>query len=313
MSRVRTWVHRADRWFIAPEPERRLAIVLTLFSVALAIRIALSPFASMAEIPAIQFDPPIFLLWLSSPPPVWAIVVLQAIGVAAGLCFAARQRPHAAFVVAWLALLLLAGLRASRGKIMHPDTMILLACVPLLFAPRDTRRSGSRVGARYGLPLRTSMAVVAIIYFLTGYQKLATSGIAWVTSDNLRWVMYRATNIYSGHAPGVARWVADRAWLCTLIALSTILFECGAPLTLAFRRLRPLLPIAATGFHTMIWFFYGLDYSMWIASTWILFIEWDTVVDRLRRRVVRSRITAFVPPVVHVRPPESRLRCCRRA
>jgi hypothetical protein len=301
IAAVHTIARRVDAWFAGPETERRYAIVLSLFSLTLAARVALSPFAALADIPAAQFDPPIYLRWLDAPPPVAVIVLLQAVGTGAAIAYAVRQRPHAAFVVAWLALLVLGGLRASRGKILHPDTMILLACVPLVFAPRSARgarRGGTGRGPQFGLPLRTAMTVVVTIYFFTGYQKLVTSGIAWVTSDNLRWVMYRASNIYSGHAPDLARWIADRPWICTLIAASTIVFECGAPLTLGFRRLRPLLPVAATGFHTMIWLFYGLDYSMWLASAWILFIEWDRVADR-SRATIRA---------VHTRRAASRLR-----
>jgi hypothetical protein len=146
------------------------------------------------------------------------------------------------------------------------------------------------------------MAVVAIGYFFTGYQKLVTSGWEWITTDNMRWVMYRAANIYSGHATGVARWIADRPVLCHAIAALTIVVECGAPLALAFPRLRVPFVLAATAFHTSIWVFLGLDYSMWIAIVWVVFIDWERVADTMQRvrGATRSprpaRVTPRAPP-----------------
>jgi hypothetical protein len=220
------------------------------------------------------------------------IVTVQVVGVAAAAAAALQRRPRMALAVSWMALLTLAGLRASRGKILHPDVLVLLATVPLLFAPADARASGKRRAPRFGAPLRGAMAVVAIGYFFTGYQKLVTSGWEWVTTDNLRWVMYRAANIYSGNAPGVARWIADRPLLCHLVAATTIVVECGAPLALWLPRLRLPFVVAVTSFHASIWLFLGLDYSMWIAIVWVVFVDWERVADalgpkhRLRDRVV---------------------------
>ena len=62
---------------------------------------------------------------------------------------------------------------------------------------------------RYGWPVRTEMVVVAGAYFFVGFAKLMFSGPAWVTSGNMRWVLYASSDAHA--VPnGVALFIADR-------------------------------------------------------------------------------------------------------
>lgn len=280
MSRLTVKAKRADAWLWGVESERRLYITVSLLSAAMGLRIVLSPFRGLAQIPEELFDPPIFLRWLDTPPSSDVILVVQIVGGLAAVASAFGQQRRVTFVLTWLALLFLGGLRASRGKIMHNDVLILLAAVPFLWATADAHFKGRRRSGRYGAPIRAAMAVVVLAYFFTGYQKVVSSGWTWVASDNMRWVIYRAANSTSGHAPDLARWIAQYPLLCQAIALATLTVECGSPLALARPRLRVHLALAVTGFHTAIWMLLGLDYSMWIATSWIVLIDWGRVAQR---------------------------------
>ncbi len=280
MSRLTATYKRVDTWLWGAESERRLCVTVSLLSVLMGLRIVLSPFRGLARIPQELFDPPLILRWLDAPPSSSAILGVQIVGGLAALASACGRLRQATFALAWLALLFLGGLRASRGKIMHNDVLLILAAVPFLLATADAHFKGRRRSGRYGAPIRAAMAVVVLAYFFTGYQKVVSSGWTWAASDNMRWVIYRASNSTAGHAPDLARWIAQYPLVCQAIALATLTVECGAPLVLARPRLRVHFALAVTGFHTGIWLLLGLDYSMWIATSWIVLIDWDRVVKR---------------------------------
>jgi hypothetical protein len=128
------------------------------------------------------------------------------------------------------------------------------------------------------------MVSVGPAYFFVGFQKLRYSGIAWATSDNLRWVLYASKGPY-GHPDAIALFVADRAWLAHLLAGATLFFETLFPVVLFVPRLRWLFIPAVIGLHIGIQLTLGLDYSAWWLTVLIVFVNWPVVVDWLRDRV----------------------------
>ena len=71
----------------------------------------------------------------------------------------------------------------------------------------------------------------------------------------------------------------------TLITLSvlTVVFELGLPLALWFRKTRPIAIILGIGFHLGI--FFGMDiliFSLAMIATYLLFLDPETLVSRLR-------------------------------
>ena len=100
---------------------------------------------------------------------------------------------------------MLAGLRGSRGKVLHNDLLLLWASAPFLLAPVavDVRDRVAR--RRYGWPIRVAMVITALVYFFAGYHKLRRSGIDWVLGDNMRYVMLWGPSIgeaqLGGHGP----------------------------------------------------------------------------------------------------------------
>ena len=288
MNWIRNVVVNSNAWFDGNESERRVRITMSLFAVLMAVRIGATRFTPMARIPSSLFDPPWYLRALDRPPSIAVIVILQGIGVVCALGAAVARRPRLMFTIAWLSYLLLAGLRASRGKIIHPDALPLLAMIPLLFAPNDASFRGHRRSGREGAPIRTAIAVVALSYFFTGYHKIAVSGLSWVFSDNMRWVLTSGVRANGVPAPSLGAWIANHALFAQGAAAVTVLVELGAVATLVWSKTRVPFAIGATLLHTGIWWFLNLDYSMWVATVWIVMVDWDSVLGRSRIVAVES-------------------------
>jgi hypothetical protein len=100
-----------------------------------------------------------------------------------------------------LAALVLFGVAQLTGEVVH-DMHLVWMLVVLAVAPSGEAMSVDRVFSR-GLSLRalagssrpsgpaeialaSARALLGVVYFFPGFWKLATSGLAWVTSDNVR-------------------------------------------------------------------------------------------------------------------------------
>jgi len=118
------------------------------------------------------------------------------------------------------------------------------------------------------------------VYFLAGVQKLRHSGLDWVFSDNMRWVLYAGAA--SGRAPTtvIARAIADQVWLATFTAGCILAFELSAPLWLASRRGRLWFLAGAVALHVGTWLTLGLDYWAWILTVAVLTVPWDELRGR---------------------------------
>ena len=138
------------------------------------------------------------------------------------------------------------------------------------------------------------MAVIATVYFLTGFQKLVTSGPEWVFSDNLRNVMYLAQ--LSGRAPTdvVSGFIADHLWLAQLMAAGTLVIELGFPAVLLWPRVRPFFVVAVILMHNTIWLTHGLDYTAWWLTVTVVLVDWSAVAVWVQRR--RGRTEAVPVP-----------------
>ncbi|MBA2624977.1 MAG: hypothetical protein H0U89_05165 [Acidimicrobiia bacterium] len=277
---------RFEGWLFGPESPARLRVCRVGLLLVVALRVAAPPYHELGGQPRSLFDPPWFLTWLPAMPPGRALVALQVAGLLAvglGLAGPARRR-RVAFVVAWASLLVLAGLRASRGKIMHNDLLLLFACVPFLAGPFDERSAEDlEPSAMHGWPIRAAWVVVAVAYFRAGLGKLLTSGLEWVFSDNMRWIQLNA--IRRGRAPtdAVSTFVYERPWLAVSAAALLLAFELSAPLVLVSARFRVGFALAAAGLHLGTWLTIGLDYSAWALTVGLVLVDWPAVLRRRRR------------------------------
>jgi hypothetical protein len=274
-----------DRWLFAPGTNHRAAIVRRGLAITIALRAALGPFRELAGQPASLFRPPPLLTWLPSMPPAGVLFAVQALAVIAAVCVLADRRPAVAFAVGWASLLFLAGCKDSLGKILHNDVLLLLTCVPVLLVPAAARVRDRTRTSRAGVPVRAAMVVIALAYFTAGVEKLAVSGLSWVTSDNMRWVMYQAASSERMWFRSFPIFVADRAWLSHLVAAGILVTELSAPLILVSRRFRTVFVGLAVALHLGTWLTLGLDYWAWILTVAVVLADWDRLLparDRAR-------------------------------
>lgn len=256
-----------DRWLFAPVAARQVHRVRTVLALLIAARLLLSPFRALADVPDALFVPVSGLVPFRSVPSVGVIVAVQLIGAAAAILAATGRRPRVTMPVAWIALLALAGLRSSLGKILHNDVLLLLAALPFLAAP-----DADEDGDVSGWPIRTAMVMIALTYWYIGAQKLVHSGVDWVTGDNMRWILYRAAADGRAFSSAPALFIADRPWLATASAAFLLGLELLFPLVLFLRSARPAFVLAAIALHAGTWVLLGLDYWLWAAVVAVVFL-----------------------------------------
>lgn len=287
---------RSDAWLFAPEAAGRVRTMRLLLSALIGLRLATGPHWGLATQPALLFRPVWFLAWMEQRPSDGVLVAIHVVGVVAAALAVLGWRERGTFLVAWSSLLLLAAFWASRGKIQHNDLPLLLVGGVLAAAPVGLRVFDQRRSAAFGWPVRLSLVVVAGVYFLTGFQKLVTSGPAWVLSDNLRNVLYGARLNDQAPTDQVALFIADRPVLAHLVALGTLVIELGAIAVLPWTRVRPWFLLAVTALHGCIYLTHGLDYSMWVGTSAIVLIDWHALLVRAQERRRRSRLAPGASP-----------------
>lgn len=267
-----------DRRIFAPVAARRVERLRMAMAVVIGARLMTTSYSRFSELPADLFSPPWFLGWLEGPPSAGLIGAVQLAGIVAALvAVAVRGRQAAPFAIAWCALLVLGGLHTSGGKIMHNDVLLILAAAP--FATPALPIGGARQLVAGWQP-RTAMVLVSLAYFLAGLMKLRHSGLGWVFSDNLRWVLYAGARTSRSVLPELARTVAGQLWLTVVLAAATLATEILFPLAVVWQRSRMWFAVAAIALHVGVFLFLGLDYWTWVASVAVLFLPWHHVVDR---------------------------------
>jgi hypothetical protein len=284
-----------DRWLFGPGDARRLAALRIGLASILGLRMVRGIYAGLAGQPAALYRPLSFMRLLPSMPPHPAVVILQAVGVAAAAMAVAGAWGRVSLPAAWACALVLAGMTTSVGKVVHNDVLPLIAVIPLLPAPTSDawsvdallRRRRARPppapawSVRYGWPVRTATVAVAGAYFFIGLNKLIYSGPAWVTGDNLRFVVYAASD--HQHVPNaVGLFVADRPLLAHVVAAVALLVELTFPVVLFRPALRWVYLPGVIALHAGIFVTMHLDYWPWVATVLVVFVDWPPLLDRVR-------------------------------
>jgi hypothetical protein len=274
----------------AREDARRLAAVRIGLCGLLALRLAITDYSTVPAQRAGIFEPHFYMRLFEQMPSPGAVTTLQICGIVAALLAAAGLAIRASLPGAVVCFLVLNGVRNSAGRVIVGDAvltlclLVLVACGPAAAeawavrrSPRGPRKAASH-GERYGWPIRTAMVAIVLAYFFAGLQKWRYSGLPWVTSDNLRWVLYG-----QAHPDGLALFIADRPLLAHLLAAGSLLLETFFPLILFVPRLRWLFIPGAVAMHIGIRLAIGLDYSAQWLTLVIVFVNWPVVVAWLGR------------------------------
>ena len=300
-------LRRVDAALFADGTARRLAMLRVGLATIMLLRLATWPYAQLAATPPVMFRPPTLLTWAAGYPSARTLIAIQVIGSAAAIWSILRARSSGAswlsFTIAWISFLALSGFKTSTGKVLHNDVLLLLVCVPAVLCRARARLGERRASPDFGWPVRTALVITAIVYFVCGLQKLRHSGFAWVTSDNMQWILVQA--IDSGRAPTTALSAAivnHRAlWIAT--ALGLIALELTFPIVLVWRRARHPYAAAAVALHVGTWLTLGLDYWAWSLTALLVLglsglqredVEWSVNAEPWRRST--PQITLLAPP-----------------
>jgi hypothetical protein len=273
-----------------PETGARLLVVHVGLSLLIGVRIVAGSYRQLAGTPAALVDPVPLLGWLDRMPSAEVFVALQVVGGLAALAAALRKRPRLAFAVAWVCYLVLAGLRGSRGKVLHNDLLLLWASAPFLLAPARIDRRDPVPRRRYGWPVRVAIVIVALVYFLAGYHKLRRSGLEWAYGDNMRYVALWGPSIGASGWEGLARWVGEHLWVARASGVFILGLELTFPVVVFVRRARVWYALAAVVLHVTTWFLLGLDYWAWAVTVPLVLIDWPAAVAGLRARLRGRRV-----------------------
>jgi len=298
VRRLENLLRRADAWVFAAEDARRLAAVRIGLCGVLALRLATTDYGVAARQPEL-FQPHFYMDVFERMPSQDVAITLQTCGLVAALLAAAGLAIRASLPLALVCWLILQGMLNSIGRVIVGDAvltlclLVLLACgaaaseawsirEPLRVFRKFRREPGPLPsipprGERYGWPIRAAMIVIALAYFFAGLQKWRYSGLPWVTSDNLRYILYGQS-----HPDGLALFIADRPLLAHAFAAGSLLLETCFPLLLFVPKLRWLFIPSVIAMHVAIRIALGLDYSAQWLTALIVFVNWPVVVGWIR-------------------------------
>lgn len=252
---------RIDRWWYAPAPPERLAILRMIvggFAVAyLALR--WPNLVSYADFSGSRFDPVGVVSLLGEPLPGDVSRLLVAAALVSGLCFVVGWKYQFTGPLFAVLLLWVMTYRNSFGQVFHTENLLVLHVIILAAAPAADAHSIDARGkkapppdGRYGWAVQLMCAVTVLTYFITGQTKLRNAGLDWISGENLRnYVAYdnlRKIELGDIHSP-LADWLVPHAWLFTPMAVLTLVVELGAPLALLARRAMHAWVAAAWLFH----------------------------------------------------------------
>ena len=287
-------------WAFGPGDPRQLAALRIGLCSVLALRLATrrESYLSLAGQEPELFRPRSYMTVLEQMPSRPAIAICLAVGIVASALAAAGLWSRTMLAIALLAALLLGGMHTAQGKVMHNDVLLVLCLLAIVFARhgdawsldawlarRRARRRGAAalpgaaavaVGPAYAWPVRIAMLVIALAYLVAGLHKVAgAGGLGWAASDNMRWLLYVASDTQGHNA--VALWIAEHPWAAHLAAYGLLATECLFFLVLFVPRLRWVFVPAAIALHAGTWVALRLDYSAWALCVVIVFVTWTSV------------------------------------
>jgi predicted DCC family thiol-disulfide oxidoreductase YuxK len=197
--------------------------------------------------------------------------------------------------------LYLLGLPHNFGQTYHFDAAILFAFGVLAFsrcgdawsidalwraARRPERAHMVWRSGEYTWPIRLMWVTISLIFCAAGIAKLWTSGLEWVTSEQMAILLQRVQYHISDSDP-VTNWgsyVAAVPWMARALGLTTIVVETLYPLALFRTPLRPVIAVAGIALVVGIRLLMGptFEHFLLVNSFWV---RWDRLGAQLRARV----------------------------
>jgi hypothetical protein len=194
----------------------------------------------------------------------------------------------------------LLGLPHNFGKVHHADAILVFAFGILAFSRCGdscsldrlirTRRfrtappeTSEPVSGEYTWPIRTIWLAMTLVFFAAGWSKIRQSGLAWISSDQLR-ILLLQHNYYLSDSDPLTSWgliLAQYPRLCHLLAAATILCETTYPLALISVTARWILAPAGFLMLVAIRVLMGPGFEA-LMICHVFWIPWERVYARFR-------------------------------
>lgn len=248
-------------WIEAAPPARLVVVRVLLCLYATIWLLARSPaiWAPALGLSGSQHWAPVGLLSpLVSAPPFALVILVQLVGVVAGVLATMGRSIRWTLPTLAIAFLLLATLRSSVGMLFHTEHLTALHLLVLAAHARRTVASEGVVQldddrTRDTTAVLTTLSLVTLaVYLVAGVAKLHSAGIGWADGallrDQVAWDNLRKLALGDVGSPFVGPLLRiDGLW--PLLAAVSLLVEVGAPLAIAHPRILRLWALAAWGFH----------------------------------------------------------------
>lgn len=287
------------REIFAPEGP---ALDLAVFRITVACVIAASASVGVAdqwaELPEAARVAPLGVGWLVPHLPIDPAIVraVRYLLYAACACAALGLFSRTSFALISGALFYVLLIPQLGGAVFHDHHLlwfaVLLAVSPCgdalsLDAWIAKKRSKPRPthGRAHGAAIRAAWILIGLVFFFPGVHKLATSGLAWIWSDNLRNQLWW-------------KWAQDPSLLPSLridryptllrsLAALTVIFELTFLPLVFWKRTRAIVVVGALIFHQATDYFMGVRFSV-LFLCYTVFVPWEAIVGRFRKRHERS-------------------------
>ncbi|HEY6876808.1 MAG TPA: HTTM domain-containing protein [Polyangiales bacterium] len=284
-------IARLDRFWYAPAPPERLAllrILLGVYAVSYLLARAL-PLTSVTRFSPAEFAPVGPVQVLRAPLPSGLVYAALALAIISGVAFTCGFLYRLTAPVFALAFLWVTAYRSSWGMVFHTENLTALHLLVLAFAPAaDALARGAtprESSGRYGWALRAVATITVVSYVLAGVAKLRLGGAEWVDGELLRaQVAYdnlRKIELGSVHAP-LGALLVQVAWPFRTLAWAALLLELGAPVALLHDKLARAWVLGAWSFHVgvVVLMAIGFPYQLSFAAYLALF-PLEKLLDRL--------------------------------
>ena len=247
---ARLWQRWRTYWF-APQEPTDLAVGRILFFGALFVLYLPVDVAAWTGV-APAFREPIVLFEMLGLPLLapGVVAVLQVVWKLSLLLACVGFFTRTSTVVAAVLGLYLIGLPHNIVRTYHDDAVVVLVLAVLAVSRcgdafsvdrwwrgRRGRAAAVPASGEYRWPVRTVWLILSLAFFAAGYAKLRNSGLAWITSENMAFILvsqqYGLTPLVDWGAA-----LARSPWLYRPIAAATVLLEIGYPLAMVSWRAR---------------------------------------------------------------------------
>ncbi len=233
----------------------------------------------MAGLPKDLLFPPPLTGWLTAfpiaPGPVRAaqvMTLLAAIAATLGVAY----RVSAPLAV--LGSLYVLGVPELWGKVNHYHNITWFAAILAVSPATDALTLGKRgipsPSPAYGRPLAFMGLLIGLAYYWPGIAK-ASTGLSWIWSDNLKYILYQKWAELSGFTPLVP--LDHWPLMLRLSALSVVCFELLFLWLIIIPRLRPWAVAGGLAFHAACAVVIGINFwPLW--ACYVVFVPWGRLV-----------------------------------